>query len=169
VRSGEPAPLRALLTQRATPGRLVGIYVRPVRGAALRSLSQAELLTERGLAGDYASERSAGRRQVSLLQAEHLPVIAALLGRRAVAPELLRRNLCVAGFSVLSLRAARFRIGDAVLEGMGTCEPCSKMERDLGVGGYNAVRGHGGIVARVIRGGAITLGAVVDFDLAPST
>lgn len=163
MRAGEPAPLRALLMQRASPGRLVGIYVRPARGAALRSLPHGELLEQRGLADDYACERSGGRRQVSLLQAEHLPVIAALVGQREVAPELLRRNLVVAGISVLALRAARFRIGDAVLEGTGTCEPCSKMERNLGVGGYNAVRGHGGIVARVIAGGSLALGAVVDF------
>jgi MOSC domain-containing protein YiiM len=89
-------------------------------------------------------------------------VIAALCGRDHVPPHWLRRNLVVAGLSVLALKNRRFRIGDVLLEGSGPCEPCSKMEAVLGHGGYNAMRGHGGICARVLEGGVIALGAAVE-------
>ncbi len=161
----EGARLRALLKQRRAPGQLVWIGVRPEHGAPMRTSSEAQLLEERGLAGDLASARSGGKRQVSLLQAEHLPVIAALVGADAIDPALLRRNLVVRGINLHALRATRFRIGEVVLEGSGTCEPCSKMERALGVGGYNALRGHGGILARVKRAGVIRVGDEVDFYL----
>jgi MOSC domain-containing protein YiiM len=98
---------------------------------------------------------------VTLIQFEHLAVVAALMGREAVPPELLRRNLAVAGISVLALKDRRFRIGEVLLEGTGPCEPCSRMEQNLGPGGYNAMRGHGGITARVLEGGFIRVGDVV--------
>ncbi len=49
----------------------------------------------------------------------------------------------------------------AVLEASGECHPCSRIEETFGAGGYNAVRGFGGITARVIEGGAILLSSAV--------
>jgi MOSC domain-containing protein YiiM len=165
MESEDKPELRALLTLRAMPGTLDWIGVRPARGAPLRASDTGVLWTERGLEGDVASAREGHKRQVSLIQREHLEVIGRLMQRDAVAPELLRRNLVVRGINLLALRSRRFRIGDTLLEGTGTCDPCSKMERALGVGGYNAMRGHGGILARVLSGGLIRLGDAVDFDL----
>jgi MOSC domain-containing protein YiiM len=119
-----------------------------------------EALVDEGLRGDRY--RSSGKRQVTLIQAEHLPVMASLLGV-PVEPEMLRRNLVVSGINLLALKGARFRIGEALLEGSGPCEPCSRMEAALGPGGYNTMRGHGGITARVIEGGWIRVGDAVAF------
>jgi MOSC domain-containing protein YiiM len=167
-KSPDPAPsspqLRDLLQRRSRAGALGWIGVRPARGAALIELPRAQLLTDRGLEGDVSSARAGHARQVSLIQLEHLAVIAALTQRDQVPPGLLRRNLGVRNINLIALRHARFRIGECLLEGSGFCEPCSKMERALGHGGYNAMRGHGGILARVISGGLIRLGDEVDFE-----
>jgi MOSC domain-containing protein YiiM len=140
-------------------GRLEWIGVRPDRDAPMRRLESAMLVTERGIEGDrYEAGGSGGKRQVSIIQAEHLDIIAKLTGRDRVPPELVRRNLVVSGINVHSIKSLRFCIGDAVLEGTGDCAPCSKMEAALGSGGYVAMRGHGGIIARVISGGRVTIG-----------
>ncbi len=66
------------------------------------------------------------------------------------------------GINLLALKDKTFRIGQAVLETTGECHPCSRMEENLGPGGYNAVRGHGGITARVVEAGMIRVGDRVE-------
>jgi MOSC domain-containing protein YiiM len=142
------------------PGRVEWIGVRPARHAPLVPLERVEALVTTGLRGDRYEY--SGKRQVTLVQAEHLTVLSSLVGR-TVEPALLRRNILVSGINLVALKGARFRLGDALLEGTGPCEPCSRMEEALGPGGYNAMRGHGGITARVLETGWIRLGDALEF------
>ena len=102
------------------------------------------------------------KRQVTLIQAEHFPALSAMMGHE-VEPEDTRRNLVVSGLNLLALKDKRFKIGEVVFEGSGLCHPCSRMEETLGEGGYNVMRGHGGILARVLQGGTIRVGDEVVF------
>jgi MOSC domain-containing protein YiiM len=157
--------LAALLDTPIRPGRLIWIGLRPGRREAMEIVETAILDEDRGLAGDRYG-RAGGARQVTLIAAEALAAIASHLGRPAVAPEMLRRNLVTAGVNLAALKGRRFEIGGAELETTGECHPCSRMEEALGQGGYNAVRGLGGLTARVIRGGPIRIGDPIE-RLAP--
>ena len=157
-------PLHELLATLPQTGRVEWIGIRPARGEAMIALDRVELQRGKGLDGDRFFSRGDGPRQVTLLQHEHLAVIAACSGHATVAPELLRRNIVVSGVNLLALKHRRFHVGGALLEYSGPCHPCSKMERALGPGGYNALRGHGGITARVIESGGIRLGDAVAAD-----
>ena len=148
----------ASLTQRFShAGEITWIGVRPARKEPLISSDKVSVQLT-GLEGDHRSKP--GKRTVTLIQAEHLPVIASLCKGQptTVAPERLRRNLVVSGISLLGLRNQIFKIGNVTLRGTGLCAPCSRMETELGYGGYNAMRGHGGICAEVLQAGMITLG-----------
>ncbi len=158
----DPAsPLARLLDAPMRPGRVVWIGLRPVRRAPMQVVEAATLDAEQGLTGDHYSSRTGGARHVTLIQSEHLSAIAAHLGPDAVTPDQLRRNIVVAGINLAALKGRRFMLGDVVLEATGECHPCSRMEEILGAGGYNAVRGHGGITARVVSGGMVRLGDAV--------
>lgn len=146
--------LSELVNGYARLGTVMWIGVRPERRAPLLPLSSV-LITETGVEGDHRVK--AGKRAVSLIQWEHFPVIASLADKEDVTPEALRRNFVVSGINLLGLRNRSFRIGEAILRGTGICAPCSRMEENLGPGGYAAVRGHGGITADIISPGRVSL------------
>jgi len=150
--------MRALLACFPRSGRVVWIGVRPDRRQPLMPQTEVRARAGVGLQGDHYSARANGKRQVTLIQSEHLAVVGALLAEPPIAPARLRRNLVIAGINLLALKDQRFRIGGAVLEGSGLAHPCSRMEEELGHGGYNAMRGHGGITARVIEDGLMRIG-----------
>lgn len=155
--------LHELLSSVPRAGRVEWVGVRSARREPMVVVDSVEAREGRGLTGDHFSGGASSKRQVTLIQAEHLPVIAQLLGHERVDPALLRRNIVVSGINLLALSGALFAIGGAVMEGTGPCHPCSRMEETFGAGGYNAVRGHGGITARIISGGVIRVGDLVIF------
>ena len=154
----EPTPMQTLLDTLPQSGRVEWIGIRPARGQAMETLERVSVSAGKGLEGDRFMGRETSKRQVTLIQQEHLHAIASCLQREAIAPEVFRRNIVVSGLNLLALKGKTFRIGAVVLEYTGLCHPCSKMETTLGPGGYNAMRGHGGITTRVVEGGELALG-----------
>jgi MOSC domain-containing protein YiiM len=144
-------------------GRLEWVGLRPTRRAELLAVPEAEVLTDSRLAGDHASPKPGGKRQLTLIQHEHLAAVAGFLGlAEPVAPGRLRRNLVVSGLNLLALKGQQIQIGEEViLDITGECHPCSRMEEELGPGGYNAMRGHGGLTAHIAQGGTIRVGDAV--------
>ncbi len=155
------SPIGRLLAGPMRPGRLEWIGLRPARRAPMLTSVSAQLVAAHGIEGDRYDTKRDGPRQVTLIAAEDLAAVASFLGLSGIPPELLRRNLVVGGINLLALKDRRFRVGAVLLDGSGECAPCSRMEEALGPGGYNAVRGHGGITARVIEGGEIRIGDAV--------
>lgn len=137
-------------------GQVKWIGLRPARRAAINIVNEVAA-NDQGLEGDFFQGPPDAPRQVTLIQEEHLAAVASILGRDSVPPELLRRNIVVTGINLQSLKESEFQIGDAILYATGNCAPCSLMEENLGPGGYNAMRGHGGITARVVRPGIIRM------------
>ena len=70
--------IQTLLNTLPQTGTVTWIGLRPYRRATIDVVQQVEAIKDTGLVGDrYAG--TAGKRQVTLIQAEHLPVMASLL------------------------------------------------------------------------------------------
>jgi MOSC domain-containing protein YiiM len=158
-----PLEMNELLSSVPRAGRIEWIGVRSARREPVVVVDSVEARAGQGLTGDRFRGGASSKRQVTLIQAEHLSVVAQLLGLERVDPALLRRNIVVSGINLLALSGAEFTIGGVLMEGTGPCHPCSRMEETFGAGGYNAVRGHGGITARVLSSGVIHVGDSVTF------
>ena len=146
-------------------GKVEWIGIRTKRMAEVHSVSEVLANPDTGLEGDHFKKSSTGKRQVTLIQQEHLDVVARILGKTDIAPELLRRNIVVSGINLLALKHQQFQVGSVLLETTGICAPCSRMEKNLGAGGYNSMRGHGGITAKILQGGQIKIGDTVRLAL----
>lgn len=157
-------PMKTIRDLNAPPhvvGCIEAIIVRGSPREPARRIPATVALAGIGLADDRLGARGEAElstRQVTLIQFEHLPVIARLSQVERVDPIGLRRNLVVSGINLLALKNARLSVGDAVLEIVGPCHPCSRMEEVIGPGGYAAMRGHGGMTARILVGGPVREG-----------
>lgn len=137
-------------------GEVVWIGLRPASRSPMVQTGHAEAVRGNGLTGDRFKARRTAR-EVTLIQAEHIAAVASIMGYE-VLPDMLRRNVVVRGINLISLKGKVFSIGSAQFEMTDLAHPCSRMEEALGPGGYNAMRGHGGITARILQSGTLSVG-----------
>jgi len=163
-KTSEKSPLKKLMEQFPKKGKLEWVGIRPKRKADLVPFEEIIAVAGIGLEGDHYKSKN-GKRQVTLIQKEHLDVIGKFVKQDvSIEPFLLRRNLVISGINLLALHKRQIAIGEeVVLEITGYCHPCSRMEENLGHGGYNAMRGHGGMTAKIIKGGKLKIGDAVSF------
>lgn len=162
--------LRDLTQQFASEGRIETIILRPARGEPAILVDEACAEPGRGLFGDRCANtaragKQSTKRELTLFQAEHLPLVASWCGLTELQPSRLRRNLVISGLNLIAMRSPfadvvfEWIVGDEVIiQITGPCDPCSKMAAELGLGSYNALRGHGGMTARILSGGLIRVG-----------
>lgn len=124
-------------------------------------VDEVEAVTGRGLVGDrFFGTR---HRHVTLQAADDLERAALALGR-PVPPPRTRRNVTLSGGPVPTTPGEHVRIGGVELEVVRVAAPCVILDRELGPGAQAALRRRAGTVFRLLAGGTIRVGDVVDLD-----
>jgi MOSC domain-containing protein YiiM len=147
-------------------GVVEGMYVASEGGAPMERVEEVEALKGCGLEGDrYCSGTGHWSRfgrdcEVTFVEAEDLERIEKETGLRVKDGEH-RRNIVTRGVSLEDLRRARFRIGEVVFGNGRPCSVCRHVERLTEPGMTRALRGRGGMCAKVLAGGRIRSGDAI--------
>jgi MOSC domain-containing protein YiiM len=136
------------------------IYVAREGSAAVERVEEVRIIEGRGIEGDRYCEGTGFWTpygdvcEVTLISSEDLDRIESELGIHVKNGEH-RRNIITRGIRLEDLRGRRFRIGETVLEYDRPRPPCRHVQDLTQPGMTRALKGRGGICARVIEGGMI--------------
>jgi MOSC domain-containing protein YiiM len=141
-------------------GVVEGIYVTSQGSAAMERVEEVTTVEGCGIEGDRYCEgtgfwtRYGDVCQVTLIEGEDLDFIEDELGI-SVKDGQHRRNIITRGIRLLDLRRKRFRVGEVLLEFDRSRPPCRHVQDLSEPGMTRALKGRGGICARVIEAGQI--------------
>lgn len=77
----------------------------------------------------------------------------------ALSAGAFRRNVVIAGVDLATLIGKRFTLGGVEFEGTVESKPCYWMEQAVAPGAEEWLRGNGGLRAKILSDGPLTLGA----------
>jgi MOSC domain-containing protein YiiM len=141
-------------------GMVEGIFVTGEGSAAMKRVEEVRTRQGCGIEGDRYCEgtgfwtRYGDVCQVTLIEGEDLDYIQNELGIHVKNGEH-RRNIITRGIDLNELRRKRFRIGEAILEYDRPRPPCKHVQDLSEPGMTRALKGRGGICARVVKAGRI--------------
>ena len=135
-------------------GTITNLHIARVKGTPSDAVQEATAISGLGLEGDRSAYEGTAR-QVLFVDKE-------ILDGAGLVPGQVKENITVTGMNVSQVQPGQvFTIGDNVtLEAVGDCEACGKMDA-IRMGLMDEIQGKRGMLAKVINGGSIKVGASV--------
>jgi len=158
-----------------TPGVVTGIHLARAAGEPMVSVQEAHAVAGRGLEGDryfvgegtYSNEEGGGR-DVTLIEVEALDRLRHDFDVD-LQPSESRRNIATRGIVLDSLIGREFRIGEVVLRGVSSCEPCAHLVEMSGKGVLRGLVHRGGLRADIVTDGVIRVGDTISITESPQS
>lgn len=141
-----------------TAGIFQAIWIKTARRGPMVAVDAAELVAERGIAGNA---NQGGKRQVTIIEEEVWNDLMQRLGA-ALPPSARRANLMVRGIRLEETRGRILQVGACRIEICGETEPCHQMDEAL-PGLKDAMMPHwaGGVFGKALDIGRISVGDAV--------
>ncbi len=152
-------------------GTVVAIFTAPKGQAPVQSVQAAQLDAGRGIVGDryFSSEGTFSEKlerkgnsdwEITLIETEEIDSFNETQGHGFSYGDF-RRNVATRGVRLNSLVGKQFDVGAVKLEGIRLCEPCATLAATVTESVLPALVGRGGLRARILSSGRISVGDTV--------
>jgi MOSC domain-containing protein YiiM len=149
---------------RSTCPSVLALFMGPMPQEPLHAVDRVVAVAGHGLEGDrkYRREglpprKNGPDREITLIEAEAIEAVNRDY-RVELSPIETRRNVVTRGVALNHLVGKRFRVGEAILQGIRLCEPCEHLESLTRPGVREALIHRGGLRAQILEGGTIRIG-----------
>lgn len=144
-----------------SPGHnFFGRHGMPAAAHATDEVTSVTCRAGRGLEGDrFFNYKKDYKGQITFFAWETYEAIKAALGVPMLSPGAFRRNVLVEGLELNALIGRRFRLGRVAFEGTVEAKPCYWMEQAVAPGAEAWLLGRGGLRAKILTDGELTLGS----------
>jgi len=140
-----------------SPGHnFFGHHGQPAGTNPLQEFASIECVAGRGVRGDRFFDYKEGYKgQITFFSREVFERVCQELGFSGKTPGLTRRNVITLGEDLNLLIGKKFAIQGIEFEGVCECTPCYWMNEAIGPGAEEALRGRGGLRARILNSGIL--------------
>lgn len=134
----------------------VGHHGLPPGTAPVTEVPQVECVAGKGLVGDrFFGWKEDFKGQVTFFEHEQYERLCEKLGVMGVPPSAFRRNVITKGVDLNTLIGAEFEVQGVRFLGTQECSPCHWMNHAFAEGAEQALKGHGGLRAKILSDGIL--------------
>jgi MOSC domain-containing protein YiiM len=135
----------------------VGHHGKPAGTNKINEVDEMECIAGRGIRGDrYFDHAENFRGQITFFMAEVYRSLSDELNIHDKPLSSFRRNVVTRGVDLNELIGEEFEVQGIRFLGTEECRPCYWMNETFGPGAENALKGRGGLRARIITDGTLT-------------
>ena len=140
-----------------SPGHnFVGHHGKPPSEHAALDVREARLLAGRGIEGDrYLDFKDDYKGQVTFFEWEVYERLIEKFAAHGKGPEIFRRNIITEGADLNSLIGTEFEVQGVRFLGTQESAPCHWMNTAFAEGAEDALKGHGGLRAKILSDGVL--------------
>ena len=144
-----------------SPGHnFVGHHAKPPGEHPSLDVREVRLLAGRGIEGDrYLDFKDDYKGQVTFFEHEVYEKICEKFGVRDKSPDIFRRNIITEDVDLNALIGTEFDVQGVRFLGTQECAPCHWMNTVFAEGAEAALKGHGGLRAKILNDGVLRVGA----------
>lgn len=133
-----------------------GHHGQPAGTAPVIEVTQAECVAGKGIVGDrFFDWKEDYKGQITFFEYEQYERLCEKLGVMGVPPTAFRRNVITQGIDLNTLIGTEFEIQGVRFFGTQESAPCYWMNQAFAEGAEEALKGHGGLRAKILSNGIL--------------